>query len=229
MIRGTVRADGTSTAVPNGIIDMAALGENVELTEELEKKLKELNLADAKETKARFKLEIYFAGGPRRGTEFKGALYAWTNGGFLNGGGDGSVYFCPQVLDRGNGVKHTCLHPIDVQFVQAKRAVCVHCRTVTHEADLVGQIINTMEIAKWAQFITMMFHRLECNADIRICVARGSIRRAKELETERSRGGEQYARVDAQREWITYPLASIIRDTSTGSPLERRIRAFLEA
>lgn len=229
MNRGTVRADGSSTAVPAGIIDMAALGENVELTEELEKKLKELNLADAKETKARFKLEVYFAGGPRRGAEFKGVMCAWTNGGFLNGGGDASVYFCPKVLDQGSGVKQTCLHPIDVQFVQAKHAVCVHCRSVTKEIDLVGQISNTMEVAKWARLLTHMFHRLECNADLRICVARGSIRRAKELETEKARGGEEYARVNAQREWITYPLASIIRDTSTGSPLERRIRAFLEA
>jgi hypothetical protein len=207
---------------------MAALGESVELTEELEKKLKELNLADAKETKARFKLEVYFAGGPRRGTEFKGVLCAWANGGFLNGGGDASVYFCPKVLARGSA-EQTCLHPIDMRFVQARRAVCVHCRSVTGELDLVGQIINTMEIAKWARLITHMFHRLGCNADLRICVARGSIRRAKELETERDRGGEQYARVTAQREWITYPLASIIRDTSSGSPLERRIRAFLEA
>lgn len=228
---GHVRADGTSTAIlPAGVHDMVELGNLVQLTPEVEARLKALNLEPPRETSAKFKLEVYFKGGPRKGVEVRGLINAWSNGGFLNGGGDAIVYFCPHVVDAGSGVKYTCLNPIDVRFSATDAAVCTKCRTVTHPKDLVGQVINTLSTARWAQLLVRFFHVLECDTDLRMNVSTGeSIIKAAALETERNRGGEVYAKHAEKREWIVYSLRSIIEDTSKGSSLETRIKAFLEA
>lgn len=229
MITGTVRPDGSSSVTPEGVYDMAALAGTTEISPEMEEKLKALNISTHL-SDATFKLEVYFAGGPRKNVDVTGILTAWTNGGFLNGGGDQIVYFCPKMHDIGSGNKRTCLTPIDVQFATSQHAVCPTCRGVSKPVDLVGQILAKVPMQRWATYITKFFHVLGCSADIRICVAKGeSMRVAADAETERERGGERYNAVYAAREWITYPLSTIVKDTSTGSTLETRIKAFLEA
>lgn len=226
-IAGYVKPDGTSTALPEGVYDMAQLGLN-NLDPELEKKISALvNLEPDKETKASFKLEIFFRSGARHNVPVRGILCAWTNGGFLNGGGDQIVYFCPQ--QQLTDPTRTCLEPIDVQFQAGGNVVCTKCERVSKTKVLVGQIIAEQEMYRWAAMATRFFHILKCSADLRVSIERGSIREASVKELERERGGEAYAKVEEAREWITYPLASLIRDTASGATLESRIRAFLEA
>lgn len=224
-IAGYVRGDGTNTALPEGVYDMASLGLDKSNPELEEKIAKLVNPGLEKETDATFKLEIFFRAGPRRNVPVRGILSAWTNGGFLSGGGDQIVYFCPQKTERGT----TCLEPIDVQFQAGGRVVCTKCKRVSLTKELVGQIIAELEMQKWADIVHRFFHILKCSADIRISIERGSMRQAAELELERDRGGEVYAKVEEGRQWITWPLAHILRDTASGATLESRIRAFLEA
>lgn len=228
MIIGQVRPDGSSTALPAGIHDMAALGDALEITPELEARLKALNLGlDCSD--ARFKLEVFLRGGPRKGTDVRGVITAWTNGGFLNGGGDQIVYFCPKILDSGNGGSRTCLTPIDVQFATSRIAVCPGCRGVSTPKELVGQIIAEVSTQRWAAVLTRFFYLLGCSADIRMCVSRHSLREASEKELASDRGGEHYAAANSGREWITYPLSRIVKDTAVGATLEKRIKVFLES
>jgi hypothetical protein len=221
---GTVRPDGTSTLVQNGVYDMASAPQE-ELHPELEAKLQKLiSTLDTRETTAQFKLEVFFKGGPRKTVPVRGVIACWTNGGFLNGGGDASVYLCPQDI---NG--SPCMAPIDMQFATGGKVVCTKCRRVSSTDSLVGQILTEVPIQRWASILVKLFHVLDCNADLRICVERGSIHKAAALERASYRGGEEYAAVASKREWITYTLANIIADTASGAGLEQRFRAFLEA
>lgn len=224
-VAGYVKADGRSTALPDGVYDMAELGLG-KVDPELEEKIAALvNPQMMKETEAQFRLEVFFRTGPRRNIPVRGILCAWTNGGFLAGGGDQTVYFCPTKLSS----ERTCLEPIDVQYQAGGRVVCTKCKKVSTTKQLVGQIIADVEMYKWAATITRFFHILKGSADLCVNVERGSMLKAAELETERNRGGEVYEKVHAAREWITYPLANLIKDTFSGATLENRIRAFLEA
>lgn len=225
MITGHVKADGTSTlALAAGVYDMAALADSARITPEVEAAL----AAACKQelpSRAKFKLEVFFRYGPRHNVPVRGALFAWTNGGFFNGGGDQSVYFCPRPKEDGT----SCLNPIDVQFRAKDYVVCPACRRITHTKELLGQLIADVPIEKWAPLLVRFFYKLECGADIRICVSRESLITAAGAELERSRGGERYAAVQRKMEWVAYPLQSIIKDTASGSSLETRFLAFLKA
>ena len=220
----TVRPDGTSRLVPQGVYDMAALEQDI--SPELEKKVQELvSKMDPRETKAQFKLEVFFKGGPSKHAPVRGVVSFWTNGGYLHGGGDAVVYLCPQRDLQGE----PCGAPIDSQFITPKQAVCTRCRRISKAIDLVGQLVIETSTQRWARLLVKFFHLLECNADIAISIERGSLHKASEIERSTPAGGEAYARVYAQRECITYPLAHIIKDTAGGAGLEERFRAFLEA
>lgn len=224
ILRGTVRPDGTSTLVNRGVYDMASVPQE-DLTPELEQKLKKLmSTVDLRETTAQYKLEIFFRGGPRKTVPVRGVVACWTNGGYLNGGGDAAVYLCPQDVDGA-----PCMAPLDMQFATGKKVVCTKCRRMSTTDALIGQIIVEVPIQRWAQILVRLFHVLDCNADVRICIERGNIRDASDKELERYRGGDCYAAVERKREWLTYPLANILTDTASGAGLETRFKAFLEA
>jgi len=222
--KGHVKPDGTSTLVPQGVYDMTQL--DTEISPEVEKQVNELlKKFTPRETTAKFRLECFFKGGPRRTQDVRGVVAVWTNGGYLHGGGDAAVYLCPQVIEG-----RPCLHPIDVGVaVHNKRAVCIKCKRIAHEMDLIGQLVFQVPTQHWAQILVRLFHELGCDADISICIERESLRKATESELERDRGGAAYANVQSQRQWITYPLRNIIADTAAGATLEKRFKAFLEA
>lgn len=219
-----VRPDGTSALLPAGVYDMAALQQ--ELSPELEAKVNAaVAKLDPRETKAQFKLEVFFKGGPSRKGPVRGVVSFWTNGGYLHGGGDAAIYLCPQYGDNGE----PCAGLIDAQFILPKQAVCPKCRRASKAIDLVGQLVIENTTQRWARLFVKFFHILECNADVSISIERESMQKAALEEREKPRGGEGYARVLAKRECITYSLANIIKDTASGAGLEERFRAFLEA
>jgi hypothetical protein len=221
--RGTVRADGTSTVVPKGVYDMAEL--DTELDPALEAQAQALlSKLDPRETAAQFRLEVFFRAGPRRSVPVRGIVTFFTNGGYLNGGGDSNVHLCPQELERG-----PCLEPIDVQVMPGKMALCTRCRRVTPKRELIGEAIFDVPMQRWAAILVRLFGALHGNADLAVCLERESIHKAKELELTTHAEGAAYARVNQGRQWITYALADIIKDTSSGKGLETAFRAFLEA
>lgn len=224
---GDVRGDGSSAvAEAAGLYDMAALGDAAVVTPAVEESLKRLYAAELElAARATFKLEVFFKHGPRHNCNVRGILAAWTNGGFT-GGSDQTVYFCPHPRLSGTG---TCLAPIDIQFCDGSVVVCTECMRKTRPRELVGQLIAELPMQGWADLITQFFYRMNCSADVLTAVSRHSLLEAAEKEKERDRGGAVYASVYAGREWVTYPLASIIKDTGNGSALNSRIKAFLEA
>jgi len=229
MNRGQVTADGKS-AIPGGLYDMAELG-NALHDPELEAKVAETLKAvdgDFESLKAKYKLEIAF--GERRSMlhPFAGLVSAWSNGGFLHGGGDEAIYFCPAKTEV-RGMTQTCGAPITLQFVSGRVAVCEHCKQATDPKKLVGQFFARLPMQTWAVLITKMFRAMECSADIRIGVMHGDLRQATDKESLKELRGDVLTGVRDRREWGVYALNRIIKDTSTGADLQGRIRAFLSA
>ena len=172
---GTVRADGSSTLVPGNVYDMASSPAG-ELSPELEAKFAELSKsleASSKQTEARFRIEVFFYGGPRKTVDVKGVVAVWTNGGYLNGGGDASVYLCPQPTND-----HPCMAPIDMQFVTSRPSdkpgvmeqavLCTQCRRLSRTDDLIGQMVYNTSTQHWAHILSQFFYLLSCSADLSI-------------------------------------------------------------
>lgn len=177
-------------------------------------------------TGARFKLEVMFLEDRSTTKPYIGTVFAWTNGGFMHGGGDESVYFCPTQLEGGD----QCFHPIDVRFLADGHAVCTKCERVHKPRDLIGQVRARLHTQGWAELLTRVFYSLGQDADIRVGHFRGDIRRATQLEMhDAGVGGEELAKVHKDHVWITYPNQDLMKDLSAGSDVYQRIKALLSA
>lgn len=177
------------------------------------------------ELQARYKLELYFMEKRSIHKPFGGFLFAWTNGGFAHGGGDESIYFCPTKLDSGK----QCLHPIHIQFISKRVAVCEKCKQAHDPRHLVGQIWAKLSFQKWSELITRYFRILGSSADIRLGMMPGDLHGATKREMEKPCYGEILNKIRMERQWVIYELHRIVQDTSNGAELEGRIRAFLSA
>lgn len=226
-----VRPDGTSEIVQQaGLYDMAELGDNLVLDAEVEKKLASLNEElDTRDSKARYKLEVYFRENRSTWKPYGGFIVTWTNGGFAHGGGDETVYFCPSRVEAPGGGTKTCGEPIELPYVRKNFSVCPKCRNAVDPKELVGQIFAYLTPQRWATLLTKVFMRLGGDADIRLGLLKGDLRSASDREQERSIGGDVLREVRGGRQWVIYPLSHIIKDTATGADLEKRIYSFLVA
>lgn len=223
---GYVDGEGRS-AVPEGIVDMAALGDTVQLSAEVEERVKKAleGLDDPNEVRARYKLEVVFTDERSMHRPFGGFVTAWTNGGFAHGGGDEAVYFCTGA--RGD---RRCDSPLELKWLGRDHAVCPVCRSVIDVQDLTGQVWAKLPVQGWTTLVTHMFQKLECDADLRIGMLRGDLIRTTLKEQDRTRASaEAVDRIRHDRRWLRYPLRNVLKDTAAGADLTARIRAFLTA
>lgn len=225
---GLVGADGRS-AVPVGIVDHAEGAEDAVVSEEVQKRLNQLfNESGLDSIKAKYKLEL--AINEERSTikPYTGMVTAWSNGGFANGGGDESIYFCPMKVDK-NGVSKTCSSPIDLRFIGKHAAICPTCRQAVKPKELCGQVGFKLTTQNWAATITRMWLSLEGNADIRLGVMTGGLRARTDdvLKNASLTAGDKLDGTRGKRRWAAYPLKNIIKDTAAGADLQKRIEAFL--
>jgi hypothetical protein len=215
-----------------GVTDMAALDDGAPLSERAEKDLAKLfeSLGDGGDTglRARFKLEVAFSEQRSLNKPFAGIIAVWASGGFMHGGGDVCVYFCPHKIETSTGSR-TCATPLPIMTVGKRIAVCPGCRRASDPRDLVGQVVAKLPMQHWVTLITKMFRQLDHNADIRMGTLVGDLRKANLQESTKERRGDDFAKVRLQRRWVVYPLKHIIKDTAAGSTLPSRIRSFLYA
>ncbi len=225
---GFVNIDGSS-AVPDGIVDTSLGAESAVLSEAAQNRLDAFMKGMSTETiKAKYKLEVVF-------TErsifkpFFGMVSAFTNGGFAHGGGDEAIYFCPVLVER-DGQTRTCSEPLDLRWLGKEIAICPKCKNTPSPKDLVGQIGYKATITDWGKIIARIWSALDGDADIRMGVfSSGSIRGRTEdiLNKVSHSAGDKLDMTRGKREWACYPLRNIIKDTSAGADLEKRISAFL--
>lgn len=225
---GLVGPDGRSR-LPAGIVDHTQGADAVELTPEIQKKLDEIFKAESLDNlKARYKLEVAVNEERSMLAPYNGMVVAWTNGGFNHGGGDEAVYFCPALVEK-NGETKTCSAPLDLKWVGREAALCPICRNVTQPNDLAGQIGARLTTSGWARLITRIWLLLGGDADIRLGVMPGSLRQRTDdvIRKASLSAGDKLEASREKRRWATYPLKNIIKDTSAGADLQKRIQVFL--
>lgn len=170
-------------------------------------------------TAAKYKIEVHF-GKVRRQAQAVGLVSIFESGGTLEGEGDVKIYWCPGD-SCGKPMFHSS-HASGVPF-------CEHCKQTWKGSELVGERFFRMSIADVAQLVEKTFRQLGGDADIYIHYHPTDLRHAmlafREEDLEVQLG---QARAGRQRPYV-YTLARIIKDTSAGADLLKRIRAFLEA
>lgn len=180
---------------------------------------------DSKDAKARFKLDVMFFHDRSMTKPHLGVITAWHSGGYMNGGGDYMIYFCPTKTDDDDG---QCFAPIDTKLLTGGLAVCTKCRTAHDPADLIWQIRARLRVDGWAKLITRMFYRLETNADIRVGYFRKNLIEAYQ-NLKVGDDGESLDRVKGDHVWTTYSLFHLMRDVHAGADVYNRIKALLSA
>lgn len=225
--RGFIGPDGRSN-VPMGVVDTSLGADDARLSEVAAKKLEAfMKNLDAETIKAKYKLEVVFT--KRSMFEpFFGIVSAFSNGGFNHGGGDECIYFCTAKIEK-NGNTRTCSGPIDLRFIGGKIAICPKCKQTTPPGELAGQVGYKATLQNWGTIIYRIWMQLECDADIRMGLLGGGIRQKTDdvLNKTSLSAGDKLDMTREKREWANYPLRNIIKDTSAGANLEKRISAFL--
>lgn len=212
----------------NSIFDMVATGKDLQVSPEVEEQIQALMGTMTETGEAKFLLDVYFNEERSIHRPFSGFLMAWTNGGFAHGGGDEKVYFCPSKVER-NGQTKICAAPMAPNLIKHGVGVCVACQRPSRDKQFVGEVYFKLGMSSWAAVIERYFFRLECNADIRLGIMRGDLRKTTEIEQTSERQGELLENLRFRREWVRYSLKSIIKDGTSGASLESRLNAFLRA
>lgn len=233
MRSGTVNAKGESainqiTGDPH-IFDMVAAGKDLKLVPELEAQLAEdMKKILPQEDRSRFLLEVFFNDERSLHRPFGGFIMAWTNGGQFHGGGDEKVYFCPNKVDK-NGETKICAAPMPPSLIRHGIGMCLSCRQPSADRNFVGEVYFKLPMQHWVTVLTRYYARLDCNADLKISVMQGELRKASDIEQEKELRGDVLEDLRAKRYSVRYSLKSIIRDTSAGATLESAFSAFLRA
>ena len=207
-------------------VDESHLVELPELSEaqkeDLEQRMRAMDLLLAREAKGKYKLELMF-GAERPNTQpTPGCLQFFESGSQLHGGGDAKVYVCP----GGRLGKNNCWKPIPFTYNAVGHVLCPSCNSTWKRSEAHGEVYGRHTMQNWAKLLYLYLYRLDCNADIVIKHAPNDIRIAASLEQEKQRMGERYEQARTRHVWV-YPLKYIIRDVNNGVDLLKRLQKLL--
>ena len=181
--------------------------------------------AEAREGKAKYKIELFFTSARSMQKPTPGVLSFWESGAKMHGGGDTKLYICPGKYKKIN----ECSAFIPDSGNASAILFCPKCGTSWKGPDVIGEHIARLGIQDWANLLALYYVRLEHDADIYVKHAKDDIRTTTMLEQARNRGGEVLAKVRERRALVIYPLSRIIKDTSAGASLTDRFKALLSA
>lgn len=191
--------------------------------------------------RASHKIQINFGPGRSALKDFKALVTLWESGKFFHGGGDSQMYTCldhrlfnndsttpPSALPifrtmRKERTDWGCGHPISDADIRGPVAMCPGCKNMIPAVYLTGQIPFFGPVTELAELVSIIFHKLKDDADIYCKYDRTDIR----YEMQKSRDGVEKAQ--RLRGLFIFPLARLITDTSLGSSLEGRLKAFFLA
>lgn len=169
---------------------------------------------------SKYKIEVEFGEGRSTWKHFPGVVSLYLSGSKLHGGGDEKLYLCPRDDCRG------------VIFPGERLGATVHCRKcqmMWPETEIVGEMFYRLAPNDWATVIHRFFVQLDHNADIYLKYHPTDIRYQTAMELARAQGGEAVNKARNNRGLHIYPLKNIIKDTSQGADLYKRILVFIKA
>lgn len=186
----------------------------------LKEKMRALDQFFAKRLKAKFKIEVQFGKNRSAHKPFAGALSIFLSGTKLHGGGDEKLYLCP---------RKDCGKIIFPNERLGATVMCRACETMWDEKAITGELLFVLPTQKWAEVILRHFALVDHNADIYLKYHPTDIRYKAAMEIARSRGGDAIRVARENRGLHVYPLKNIIKDTSGGADLYKRLLAFITA
>lgn len=193
--------------------------------------------AGAEETKkaGKYKIQIMFKSDRSDRAPIAFSLSFWESGKRLHGGGDEMMFVCrrhqdaprvgpgdivrPSQLASPNG----CGNLIPGDMISGNVAICPHCNSRHLTSQIGDSVFYRAGAEEAAAIIANWWRRLECSADLFAKYLPADPRTAYMRSTE----GVLKAR--RLRGLTIYPLARIIKDTSSGATVESRFKAFILA
>jgi hypothetical protein len=172
------------------------------------------------ELRAKWKIEVTFLSNRTpKGLNAYG-VRIWESGRALNGEGDVLAFWC---LNSDPDSNEGCRNIIASEFIRGGVAFCPHCKR-TIKADMLTDMVGgNVYMDSLAKYLAGLFRKLNSSADIYLKFHRADIRY---IAMGKAKGPEKAEKLKGLH---IYPLKNIIKDTSAGADLGRRILAFLSA
>lgn len=174
------------------------------------------------QVKAKYKIELNFGKDRSDSGHFPGSLIVLRSGSALGGGGDESMFFCPD---------NNCPGFIPPNLVSSmlRLAVCPRCERQWHQGLLADMQLFRLTHQNWATVITRFFLRLDSNADIYLKTHPIDLRTQTMKEQLKDMGGMQMRAARSKRVRVIYSLPRILKDMVNGADPEQRFYQFLRA
>jgi hypothetical protein len=217
-----------------------ALEESKKLTPEDNK-----TILDSDKAKARYKIEVHFGKDRTTLGLCTCAILIWESGKRFHGGGDEKMYWC--------GYKD-CSKPIRSSAFGPYHAVCPHCQRecfldpesrAMHIKKLknTGQPLNGIDMLplivgeklmkvpamRIAEFMTHIWHQLECDADIYLKYHPSDIRFNLNDPDGKLKVIDTLDNARTKRGLMIYPLKNILKDVSAGADVTKRFLSMITA
>lgn len=172
--------------------------------------------ATVADIRAKYKIEVTFEKGrTSQGPNLLG-VQVWESGKRFNGGGDELSFFCKDV-ESNDG----CFGVITSDFIKGGVAYCQSCKKGVVADRLTNMMIGKVTSQSLAEQLAKMFRQLGSNADIYLKYHKTDPRY---IAMERAKGPEAAKRLKGMH---IYPLKNIMKDTSNGADLVKRLKAFV--
>ena len=177
---------------------------------------------DVGQIKAKYKIELNFGKDRSDNGHFPGSLIVLRSGSALGGGGDESMFFCPDNNCPG-------LIPPNLVSSMLRLAVCPACERQWHQGLLHDMQLFRLTHQKWATVLARFFLRLGSNADIYLKTHPIDLRTQTVKEQLKDMGGQQLRAARSKRVRVIYSLPRILKDMMQGADPEKRFYQFLRA
>ena len=179
------------------------------------------------EIRAKYKIEIEFLGPDEKGypgRTSKGpnrlGVKVWESGKRFHGGGDELMFWCLSSLkDVGGG----CGALMTGDNIRNGIAYCPSCKNMMRLEAMTDTRVGFFTNQSLAKEVANLFRYLGSDCDIYMKFHKTDIHY---IAMERAHGPEKAARLKGMH---IYPLKNILKDTSSGADLGRRILAFLNS
>jgi hypothetical protein len=172
-------------------------------------------LANAKDERAKYKIEITYLESRRIGAPSACSVAVWESGKRFHGGGDQSMFWCVNSKNNDEG----CGGIIPDSMVRGGMALCPHCKKMVNQSFLPVERVGVFTPPNLAKEIERLFRHMNSDADLYLKFHRTD---AAGMTNTRAEGRKT-------SEAVIYTLKSIMRDILGGSDLIKRIEAFLTA
>lgn len=177
---------------------------------------------DPGKVKAEFKIELNFGKDRSDSGHFPGSLMVMRSGSALGGGGDESMFFCPD---------NNCPGFIPQKLVSSmlRIAVCPKCERRWYQGLLADMVMFRLTHQHWATVIARYFIRLGSNADVYLKTHPIDLRTQTMKEQLKDMGGMQMRAARSKRIRVMYSLPNILKDLTEGADIEKRFYQMLRA